>query len=250
MTTIIDFILNIILSINNLIHNLGFSIIIFTLIFRFLMLAFTQKSLKSMKKMQSLSGELKSLKEKYKNDPQSLNLAQLELYKKHNINPVAGCLPQLLQLAMVIIIYQVLLKLIKMENLPNTQFFWLDLTQPDPVYLIPIFATLSQLFLSIMTAPGGEIRDIVPNKSKKTEIQKLNKKEDEAAQMASTMQKQMLFVLPFMTGFIAWKLPSGLGLYWIISTIFSIGQQFFLSGLGGIGIYYRRIKFLFERKTK
>lgn len=248
MSWLIDFILNILLSIDSVIHSLGFSIIIFTIIFRGITLAFTYKSLKSMKKIQSLSGEVNALRQKYKDDPQALNLAQLELYKKYNVNPMSGCLPQLLQLFMLIIIYRVLLKLVGMENLENVNFFWLNLTEPDPIYVIPILATVSQLFLSLMTSPGAETRNVVPDKSKKKAIQELNKKEDDTAQMAATMQKQMLFILPFMTGFIALKLPSGLGLYWVISTVFSICQQVFISGWGGIKIYYQRLTAFIKSK--
>lgn len=249
MSWLIDAILQILLWINTLTQNLGLAIIVFTLIFRGLILAFTYKSLKSMKKIQAMSGEVKALQKKYKDDPQALQLAQLELYKKYNVNPISGCLPQLLQIFMLIIIYQVLLKVIGMENLENVNFLWLNLTKPDSKYIIPILATLTQLFLSLMTLPGGETRDIVPNSSKKKAIQELNEKENDTAEMAATMQKQMLFMMPLMTGFIALKLPSGLGLYWVISTLFSIFQQVFISGWGGIIIYARRLKNFFQRQT-
>ena len=228
MTWLIDAILQIILWLNNFLGNLGFSIIAFTFVFRSLILIFTYKSLKSMKKIQAMSGEVKELQQKHKNDPQALQLAQLELYKKYNVNPLSGCLPQILQIVMLIIIYQVLLKLIGLDNLENINFFWLDLTQPDSKYIIPVLAVITQLFLSLMTLPGGETRDVVPNQSKKKAIQELNEKENNTAGMAATMQKQMLFMLPLMTGFIAIKLPSGLGLYWVASTLFSIFQQFFI----------------------
>ncbi len=82
MNFIIDTILGIILSLDSLIGNLGVTIIVFTLIFRLITLAFTYKSLKSMSKMRLLSGEMKALQQQYKNDPKALQLAQLELYKK------------------------------------------------------------------------------------------------------------------------------------------------------------------------
>ncbi len=250
MSWLIDIILQILLWINDLLGNLGLSIIVFTLLFRGLILTFTYKSLKSMKKIQAMSGEIKALQKQYAKDPQALQLAQMELYKKYNVNPLSGCLPQLLQIFMLIVIYQVLLKLIGMENLQNVNFLWLNLTQPDPKYIIPILATLTQLFLSIMTLPGGETRDVVPNNSKKKAIQELNEKENDTASMAATMQKQMLFMLPLMTGFIALKLPSGLGLYWVFSTIFSICQQVFISGWGGISIYAQRLKNRLQGKSQ
>lgn len=249
MTWLIDAILQIILWLNNFLGNLGFSIIVFTFVFRGLILIFTYKSLKSMKKIQAMSGEVKALQQQYKNDPKALQLAQLELYKKYNVNPLSGCLPQILQIFMLIIIYQVLLKLIKLDDLQNISFLWLNLTQPDSKYIIPFLATFTQLFLSLMTLPGGETRDVVPNKSKNQAIKELNEKENNTADMAATMQKQMLFMLPLMTGFIAIKLPSGLGLYWVASTLFSIFQQFFISGWGGITLYSARLLKFFKSKT-
>ena len=241
MNLLIETFLNIILFINNLVGNLGLALIIFTIVFRLFTLAFTYKSLKSMGKMREISSQVKQLQKQYKNDPKGLQLAQLELYKKYNINPLSGCLPQLLQIAMLIVIYQVLIRLFKLDGLANTSFLWLDLTKPDPLYIIPILAAISQLFLSIMTLPGGEKRDLVPNDSSKKSIQELNKKEEDSANMAATMQKQMLIMMPIMTGFIALKLGSGLGLYWVVSTLFSIGQQYFISGWGGIVIYKNRL---------
>ncbi len=249
MSWFTDGIISILVWLNNLTGSLGLAIIIFTILFRGILLIFTYKSLISMKKIQGLSGEVADLRQKYKDDPKALQLAQMELYKKHNVNPLSGCLPQLLQLVMLIFIYQALIGLIGTEGIANTQFLWLDLTTPDPLYIIPILAALSQLFLSIMTLPGGEKRDLVPNNSKKKSIQELNKKENNSAQMAATMQKQMLFLLPIMTGFIALSLPSGLGLYWIVSTLFSIVQQVKISGWGGIVIYASSLKRFFTKQA-
>lgn len=250
MNLIIETILKIVLFLNDLVGNLGLALILFTIIFRLITLAFTYKSLKSMGKMREISGEVKQLQKKYKGDPKALQLAQLELYKKHNINPLSGCLPQILQIVMLLIIYQVLIRLFKIEGLANTSFLWFDLTSPDPLHLIPILAAGSQLFLSIMTLPGGEKRDLVPNDSSKKSIQELNKKEEDSANMAAAMQKQMLIMMPLMTGFIALKLAAGLGLYWVISTLFSIGQQYFISGWGGIVIYKDRLLKLFTANKK
>ena len=120
------------------------------------------------------------------------------------------------------------------------QFFWFNLSQPDSTYILPILAGVTQLILSLMVSPGGEVRDIVPNKSKSKKVQKLNKKEENTADMAATMQQQMIFIMPVMMGVLASRFPSGLALYWVISTVFSIGQQYFVSGLGGLKIYYNR----------
>jgi len=92
-----------------------------------------------------------------------------------------------------------------------------------------------------MISPGAEVRDIVPNKSKLKKVQEANKKEENTAEMAATMQQQMLFIMPIMMGVIAASFPSGLALYWVISTVTSIIQQYYVSGWGGIQIYYQRL---------
>lgn len=240
MSWISSALLQILLFINSLTGSLGWTIVIFTILFRGLLLAFTYRSLKSMSKMRALSGEIKQLQQEFKDDPEGFNKAQLALYQKYNVNPLSGCLPQLLQIFMLVIFYRVLISYLGSENLGNTLFLWFDLTKPDPLHLIPLLAGAGQFLLSVMTLPGGETPDIIPNDSSKKAIQKANQKEEDSAQMAATMQKQMLFMMPLMTGAIAWRLPAGLGLYWITSTLFSIVQQYYLSGWGGLTLYFKR----------
>ena len=248
MKTISAWLLQLLLALNGLTGNIGLTIIVFTLAFRAILLIFTWRSHQSLQKIKELDPQVRELRAKYKNDQAKLNQAQLELYQKYNVNPASGCLPQILQIFMLIVFYRALISLLGQENLVNTGFLWLDVTSPDPLHIMPILAGLTQLFLSVMTLPGGEVRDLVPNDSKSQKIQAANQKEEDTAAMAATMQKQMLFMMPFMTGLIAWNLPSGLGLYWIVSTLFSIGQQVALSGWGGITLYFKRLINVFSKK--
>jgi YidC/Oxa1 family membrane protein insertase len=243
-----NIVLQIILTLDSVVQNLGLTLVIFTILFRLFVLSFTYKSLKSMSKMREISGEIKVLQQKHKGDPKALNLAQLELYKKHNINPLSGCLPQILQICMLLLIYNVITKLLHTDNLQNSAFLWFDLASPDPLRIIPLLAVITQLFLSLMVSPGAEQPDIVPNNSKNKAIKQLNQKEEQTANMAASMQKQMLFMMPILSGFIALTLPAGLGLYWVVSTIFSIFQQYFISGWGGIVIYARRLTRYLKRQ--
>lgn len=224
--------------------NLGWAILAFTALVRAVMLPLTLSSIRAQKKLQDLQPELRQLNKKHKGNKQALQQAQLGLYQKYNINPLAGCLPQLLQLAVLIVLYQALLSFLNGNNgdVTHLRFLWLeDLSQPDGSYVLPVLAAASQLLLSLMIAPGAEIRDVVPNKSKKTKVQQANKKEEDMAEMAASMQQQMLFIMPIMTGFIAARFPSGLALYWTATTAFSVGQQYFVSGWGGLTSYYQRL---------
>ena len=91
-----------------------------------------------------------------------------------------------------------------------------------------------------MISPATQTRDIVQNDSKLKPIQEANKKEEDVAEMAATMQQQMIFLMPIMTVFIALRLPSGLALYWISGTIITMVTQYFVSGWGGLATYWNK----------
>ncbi|MBU0579442.1 YidC/Oxa1 family membrane protein insertase [Patescibacteria group bacterium] len=233
--------------------NLGIAIIILTLIIRFALVPLTLPSLKAREKITKLQPEIDKLKKKHGKDKQAMQKAQMELYKKYNVNPLSGCLPQLVQLGFLIFLYQALIGFLGQDAINGTAvnpaFLWLDLTSPDTKYVLPVLAGVSQFLLSLMISPGGEIRDIVPNKSKSKKVQKENEKEEDTAGMAASMQQQMIFIMPVMTVFIAAKFPSGLAVYWLVTTLFSIGQQYVISGWGGLKSYSLKAKaFIYKNR--
>jgi YidC/Oxa1 family membrane protein insertase len=244
MQTLISFIIESLSVLYDVTGDLGLAIIVFTVLIRTIMLPITLPSLRASEKMRALQPEVKKLKEKHGKDKQALQLAQVELYKKYNINPLAGCLPQILQIGVLILLYQALISFLKLTEIHGVQmdpqFLWLNLTLPDHLYIFPVLAAVTQLILSLMIIPATETRDIVPNKSSKKSVQEANKKEEDLAEMAASIQQQMLYVMPVMTGFIALTFPSGLALYWIMTTVFSIGQQVYISGWGGLPVYWNR----------
>ena len=212
-------------------QNLGLAIIFLTLIVRGVLVPVTIPSLRSAKKLQELKPHLDKLKQKHK-DKQKLQLATLELYKQHGINPAAGCLPQIAQLLVLIALYQVFINFINGGQYNgqslNLNFLWLDLGKADPYYILPVLAGLTQLIFSFMMTSGLESHVKAPkNKDEK-------KKEEDSMEMAQSMQQQMLYLMPAMTVIIALKFPSGLALYWVITTLFSLVQQYLVSGLGGL----------------
>jgi len=229
---------------------LGLTIILFTIIVRSILIPITLPSLKAQKKMREIQPELNKLKKKHGKDKKAMQTAQMELYKKYNVNPLAGCVPQIVQLVVLVVLYQTLMFFLEQDSVNgvvvNTQFLWLDLTLPDPTYILPVLAGGFQFLMSLMIAPGGETRDIVPNNSKNLKVQEANKKEEGMADMAGQMQKQMMFVMPVMTFFLATRFPSGLALYWVTTTIFSIAQQYLVSGPGGLTLYLGRAKAFYK----
>lgn len=212
-------------------QNLGFAIILLTLIIRGILVPVTIPSLKSAKKLQELKPHLDRLKAKHK-DKKKLQLAQLELYKQHGINPASGCLPQIAQLLVLIALYQVFIKFINVPELNgqalNLNFFWLDLAKPDPYYILPVLAGLSQLVFSLMMTSGFESHLKAPKKKDE------KKKEEDSLEMVQSMSQQMLLIMPAMTVLISLTFPSGLALYWVITTVFSLIQQYIVSGPGGL----------------
>lgn len=222
-----------IVELHMLTGSLGWAIIIFTILLRALLFPLSLSSQRAMQKMRELQPELDILKRKHGKDKKAMQQAQLTLYQKNKVNPVAGCIPQLLQLGILIVLYHFLLQFIGQEVSHgvtiNPIFFWLDLRHPDSLYILPVLAGLTQLVLSLMMAP------IMPKADKKS--QKKTKKEpapEGFADMAQTMQKQMVFMMPLFTAFIALRFPSGLALYWVVTTIFSVFQQYYVSGFGGM----------------
>lgn len=244
MGLITNLILDVLVFFYQITGNLGFAILLFTAVVRSLLLPLTIKSLRMANQMKDIQPELQKLKLKHGNDKEKMQKAQMELYQKHNINPLAGCLPQLVQIGLLIVLYQVLLNFLGKAEVHGVSidqsFFWLDLGQPDPLYILPVLAGATQLVLSLMIAPGAETPDIIPNASKKKAVQEANKKEENMAEMAASMQKQMIFIMPFMTAFIALRFPSGLALYWVATTVYSIGQQWAITGPGGLVTYTKR----------
>jgi len=219
-------------------NNLGLGILALTLSTRLALVPLTLPSLRSAKKMQELKPKLDKLKKKHQ-DKKKFQQAQLALYKENNINPAAGCLPQIVQIIILISLYRVLTNFINQDAVNgsslNLNFLWLNLSEPDPLYILPVLAGLSQLIFSLAMRSGLESHVKNPsNKAKK-------KKEENKLEMAQSIQQQMVYTMPLMTVIIALKFPSGLALYWAASTLFSLIQQLIVSGPGGLKPYLIKI---------
>lgn len=219
----------------------GLAILALTVVIRAILVPVTIPALKSAKKMSELKPHLDALKEKHGSDKQRLQQEQLRLYREHGVNPAAGCLPYLVQFLVLIALYQVFIFFLqhgKVDGMVvNMQFFWMDLAKTDKTYILPILAGATQLVLSLMMMPETKKLEI---REKKLEQEKEKKNED----MQEQMQKQMLFLMPAMTVFIGISLPSGLALYWVATTVFSLVQQYFITGWGGVRPYLVKLKIL------
>jgi YidC/Oxa1 family membrane protein insertase len=246
--------LNSLVFLYKLTGDLGWSIILLTLVLRFIMTPLIVPSLKITKKVQELGPEINKLKEQYKNDKQGLITAQAELYKKHGANPASGCLPQIIQLLVLIALYSVFNLILKVDGKTAAQklnpqlysinristnykisssFLYLNLTKPDTFKLpgtsLPLpglfllLAALTQFLSSKMMSPVISAEKKIADKSETST--------DDAMVEA---QQQMLIMFPLMTLLIGYKFPSGLVVYWFIFSFLSMIQQYLVSGWGGL----------------
>lgn len=224
-----------------LFNNFGLAILALTVVIRTVLVPLSTPALKSAKKIADLKPHLDALKEKHGNDKQRLQAEQLRLYKEHGVNPIAGCLPTIVQFLVLIALYQVFIFFIQHGKVDNTvinmKFLWMDLSKPDNTYILPILAGATQLILSLMMMPPyvKAASDKHPASIGDTE-----KKKESKEDMQESMQKQMLILMPAMTVFIGISLPSGLAIYWVATTLFSLVQQYFITGLGGLKPYLVR----------
>lgn len=242
-------------------HNLGWAIIVLTVILRAILIPLTLPSLKAAKKIKELTPEMEKLKKKYGNDRQQLAKAQMELYRQHGANPAAGCLPQIIQLIILVALYQAFINVLKANGdvvarlnqvlypslrlsegtIINTQFFWLDLAKPDVFHLPGLALPLPGLFLilaALIQFISSKMMQPAVMEAQKEAAKTENKTDD----LGAAMQSQMLYLFPLMTIFIGYSFPSGLILYWFVFSLFTAIQQYFVSGWGGVEPWINKLK--------
>ncbi|AVQ11357.1 Membrane protein insertase YidC [Leptospira santarosai] len=198
------------------IPNYGWSIIIFAILFKLVFYPLNQKQADSMKKMQELGPQLKTINEKFANDPKMRQQKTMELYKKNNVNPVGGCLPMVIQIPIFIALYSAFSDTIDLWNSP---FLWVkDLSEPDVIWTSPAIPYFTQtgigLNLLALLMVGTQIFQ-----TRMTSVS------------MDPNQKMLMYVMPVMMLYIFWNMPSGVTLYWTFQNILSIGQQWITNHL-------------------
>lgn len=207
-----------------LFNNLGLGIVALTILIRLVLVPLTIPSLRYTKKMTEIKPKLDEIKKQYGSDKKKVAEEQSRLLKEHNLNPLAGCLPNILQLAVLLTLYQVFISGLHSPGISTDLLVW-DVSKPDKLYILPVLAGLSQFVYAKMLTPAIE---------KHPSLETKQEKKEGIEDMATTMQSQMLYLMPIMTVVIASALPSGLSLYWVVTTVFQIIQQYFVSGPGGL----------------
>lgn len=234
--------------------DLGWAIIWLTVALRLVMTPLVIPSLKSGKKMAELAPELAKLKDKYKDDKTALMTAQADLYKKHGFNPAAGCLPQVVQILVLIALFNAFNTVLKpngdelvtklnpilyvSNKLPDdfklsTQFYSLDLSKPNVIHIpqLPIpLPGLVLLVTGVVQLLSSKMMIPMAKKQEKLAEKTAGEKDDI---MAAT-QQQMLYMFPVMTVVFGYQFPAGLVLYWLVFSLVSMGQQYMVTGWGGL----------------
>jgi YidC/Oxa1 family membrane protein insertase len=193
----------------DVVGNYGWAIVLFTVIVKLALLPLTLSQTKSMKAMQEIQPKIKEIQEKYKNDQQKMNEKVMQLYKDNKVNPMAGCLPLLVQ-------FPILIGLFKALKNPatyvfgseaaykaiDTSFLWLsNLSDPEKI-ILPLLAGLTTYISSAMMTPKESRKD--------------------------STQVMMLYFFPIMIFWWGRSFPAGLTLYWVVSNVFQIAQQQFI----------------------
>lgn len=186
--------------------NYGIVIILVSVLIKLVFFPLTKSSLKSMNAMKKVQPELEALKKKYKGDPKKMNQAQMELFKKHKVNPMGGCLPILVQMPIFFALYNVLVESVQLRRAPFVG--WIDdLSAPDtlfhfgtfPIHVLPLIMAVTQLVQPTMGAAND------------------------------SRQQMMKYMMPLFMLVIFYGLPSGLVLYWTVNNVATALQQYLMN---------------------
>jgi YidC/Oxa1 family membrane protein insertase len=235
-----------------LIRDFGLAIIIVTVAIRLALYPLYVTQIRSQRAMQEVAPAMAELKKKYGKDRQRFSQEQMKLYSERGVNPAAGCLPLLLQMPLLIALYNALLQLgcgigpppdnscpgltyamvesfrypfitnpIPPDGALDTTANWMPwitrgLQHPDPLFILPVLAGAVQLIASVMAMPEKQVQSDDP---------------------AARMTQSMAYTFPLITVVIGAQFPAGLTVYWIATTLFQIVQQYFVSGWGRLTKY-------------
>lgn len=186
-------------KIHGLVNNWGIAIILLTVLIKALFYPLAAKSYRSMAQLRELSPRLQSMKEKFGDDRQKLQMAMMDLYKTEKINPMSGCLPMLAQLPVFISLYWVLLNSVELRNAPFMGWIQ-DLSLPDPYYILPIIMGATMFIQSSLNPPA-----------------------------ADPIQAKVMKLMPVIFSVFFFFFPAGLVLYWLVNNILSVWQQWYVN---------------------
>lgn len=224
---------NILILIYHGVGSFALAIVLLTLLIRGALFPLTRRQLASTRKMQELQPKLKQIQAQHRGDPQAAMAAQQALYKEHGVSMYGGCLPLVIQMPFLYSLFYAFEALLstksdalltingyiypflpRLSHLPDQHFFWTNLGSPDPKFILPVIAAVLTFIQMRMAMP----------------VKRPGAPSDPTTQTTQMMQ----WMMPLFTLFLGTRFPSGLALYWTVSTGFSAVQQYLLSGWGSL----------------
>lgn len=199
----------------NVFNSGGLAIIAFTVIVKTLLLPLTVQATRSSKAMQELQPKIKELQKKHGKDRQRLTQETMALYQQYHINPMAGCLPMLLQIPIFLGVYNAILHLSQQGGgVWDSPFLWIpDLSAPDPLHILPILAAVFQFVQTKMMRPAGQGKITDPQQA---------------------MMNQVMNFMPLTVILFGWSFAAGPVLYWATQSVYSVVQQWIITGWGSM----------------
>ena len=231
----LQWMINVLIALSHfLFNNFGLTIIVLTIIIRLVLYPLTLRQLRATKAMTTLQPQLQDLQKKYAKDRQKLAQEQMRLYKESGVNPAGCAIPMLIQFPIWIALYQaiVLALAVSPEALLNlSRYFY---SWAIPLASLP----LNNAFLGLNLATGNTLLAIVVGITMWIQ-QKMVTPTNQDPRMAQQSQ-MMLWMMPIIFTFFSLSFPSGLALYWVVSNIFSIVVQYYVTGWGGLSFSFRK----------
>ncbi len=216
-------ILNLFVAIYNVIPDAGLVIIVLTLIVRILLYPLYKKQVMTQKAMQNLQPKLNQIRAEHKDDKEAQAKAMMELYKEQKVSPFSSCLPVLVQLPLFIAVYQVLRDgLTNADSLDHLYAFVARPEMIDPMFLGILNLAQPNAILAIL-AGLAQFWQGKMLMQKRPEVKAPGSKDEDTM---AIMNKQMTYLMPIMITAFGFALPSGLALYWVVTTLFLVGQQY------------------------
>lgn len=208
-------------------HDVGAVIIVLTVAIRVLVWPLTNSSIKSQRALQELQPKMEEIKKQYADDKQKQAQATMELYKGNKVNPFASCLPLLIQLPILLALYWVMRDGLASSNLDKALYSFV--VNPGKINSLSfgLFDLSKPNVILAVLAGGAQFLQAKTMSTKMPPKEAGKGGKDEG--MAAIMNKQMLYIFPFMTIIIGIKLPAGLTLYWFLSTILMAAQQWYMN---------------------
>lgn len=215
-------------------HDLGIAIIALTILIRLALHPLSVKAIKAQKRLQEIQPELQELQQKYKDNREKQAMAVMELYRQKNISPTSGCLPLLIQLPLLIALYQVFSAGLNSEGAATLYSFVAKPELLSPITLGILDLSKSNLVLAVIAGFTQFIqtKTLMSVRKKHTPSTNVTDKKDQSSfsqEFSEAMNKQMLYVMPLVTIYIASIFSAGIALYWIVTSTFSIVEQYLIS---------------------